>query len=453
MSHSDSLKLLDRLQRKLDDRVEAKSIRTINIDSRKDGESPTIDFSSNDYLGIAHSNKVHKSVQDIYTNYTSKIPPPYTGSTGSRLLSGNSQLAVELEKFLASVHNRPSALICNSGYDANLSLLSSIPLPQDVIILDELCHNSLIMGVKMSRIPLGQVHYFRHNDENHLREILKKYGPNMSEDQNLIVVVESVYSMDGDIAPLQEILDTAKEFDASVIVDEAHGLGIYGKKNSHQLKLINDISVKETKIVLNRKKEHGGTGVLAALNLENHPALLAAVFTYGKAAGCHGAVICGTRTLIDYLINYSRPFIYSTSLPLHSLWTIKVSYDVMTSSYGDELREKVFELVKLFRSQMMAAFKKEDDTGEVLLPSPTPIQAVLCPGNEYCILIANKLKQAGIKAFPIRSPTVPKGQERIRIIIHSHNTKEEVLFLVNCLLQFLGKGKNSLMNNKIESKL
>ena len=433
-----------------------------------------LDFSSNDYLGLAHSQTQHQLVEAKYRTYTTKYPVsnhPHLGSTGSRLLSGNSPLALSLEIFLARVHNRPSALLFNSGYDANLSLLSSLLLEEDVVIMDELVHNSLIMGVRMSRIPKEhsrrQVLYFRHNDVKdlgHILSSLERKGANARKGC-IFVVVESVYSMDGDISPLCEILDLAEIHNASVIVDEAHGLGIYGRTNHQdmdttEINLIDNFNT-ETKCNTNGEmddekgtgKVHdkdipcGGTGVLAALELERHPALLAGVFTFGKAAGCHGAVITGTKILIDYLVNYARPFIYSTSLPSHSLWAIKCAYDTMISKEGGLLREKVYYLVNLFRSLFLKGLRLGKGNSnnvhleDYLLASPTPIQAVLCRGNNNCIRMANMLREESLMVYPIRSPTVAKGGERIRIIIHAHNTEAEVRLMVNCILKYIIGGR------------
>lgn len=403
------------------------------------------DFSSNDYLGLAHSASQHNLVMQKYMSHVSKTNPPYLGSTGSRLLSGNSTLHMHLELYLSRIHNRPAALLCNSGYDANLSLLSSIPLPYDFIILDELIHNSLIMGVKMSRIPMEQVIFFRHNDAKHLREVLIEVQSKLKVESRILVVVESVYSMDGDIAPLEDILNISNDFGASVIVDEAHGLGVYGPSN------ITDLPSNITcmKIIDSKDdKSIGGTGVINALKLERHPALLATCYTFGKAAGAHGACIVGSEIVIEYLINYARPFVYSTSLPSHSLWTIKCSYDAMIGTQGDSLRAKLFHLVKLFRDNMRLQLLD----GSLLLPSSSPIQAVLCKGNDRCIAMANRMKRLGISVYPIRSPTVSKGEERIRIIIHAHNTETEINKLVFCLVDCIHRD-NHMLNFDDSSKL
>ena len=224
------------------------------------------------------STKQHTKVQETYESLPEK---KLLGSTGSRLLTGDSAYAHTLEQRLAKWHRRPAALLCNSGYDANLSVLSSVTL-DTIVIMDELSHNSLQMGVKLSK--KCDVDTFRHNDLEDLRRLLEHH---LANPKPVLVVVESVYSMDGDIAPLREILDLSSEFQACVIVDEAHGLGVFG--------------------------EHG-MGVLERDSLESHPALLCSIHTFGKAAGCHGAVICGSHSLKEYLINYGRPIMYSTSL-------------------------------------------------------------------------------------------------------------------------------------------
>lgn len=438
-----------RLTEKLDERIRNASYRRLDLPThhipKSNHEHAThtvLDFSSNDYLGLAHSQKQQQIVESKYKSYTINHPPPHLGSTGSRLLSGNSSLALSLETFLATIHNRPAALLCNSGYDANLSLLSSLPLPEDVMIMDELVHNSLIMGVRMSRIASERVYFFLHNDYQDLERILMEATTMISREPNtkrcIFVVVESVYSMDGDISPVQEILDLSLRYKARVIVDEAHGLGVFGHTNRHDMNQNSVLAT--TNSTTHIVHQHGGTGVLGAVNLEHHPALLAGVFTFGKAAGCHGAVITGSKILIDYLVNYARPFIYSTSLPSHSLWAIKCSYDTIIGDDGEYLRKRVFHLVNLFRLSLLDKLEKLGgmNVGQsFLLPSHTPIQAVLCRGNENCIQMANALRKRGnIMVYPIRSPTVAKGKERIRIIIHAHNTELEVMHLVKCILKF-----------------
>jgi 8-amino-7-oxononanoate synthase len=364
-----------------------------------------VDFSSNDYLGLAHSQDQHAQVTVEYQ----KLARHLVGSTGSRLLTGDSEYAHQLEDRLAIWHNRPAALVCNSGYDANLAVLSCVTR-HNVVIMDELCHNSLYMGVQLGQ---GKPVTFKHNNVQDLEHVLQK----QSTSQRILIVVESVYSMDGDIGPLSEILETALLYNASVIVDEAHGLGIFGSN---------------------------GMGALADLTLEHHPSLLCSIHTFGKAAGCHGAVICGSLALKEYLINYGRPIVYSTSLPLHALVCISCAYESMSGEVGAALRAEVQDLVSFF-GQGMKLLLDPSQTCEVsLVPSETPIQALLVPGNTRCVDFCEMLyKKSGdrIRLYPIRSPTVPKGQERVRIIIHSHNTKEQVgelLLLIEEILMDMG---------------
>ena len=413
-----------------------------------------IDFSSNDYLGLAHCPHQLEKVSlefDSFQHQVKQSSLPLLGATGSRLLSGDSILSQTLEQKLAKIHHREAALLFNSGYDANLSILSSIPLPHDFIIMDELCHNSLIMGIRMGRGGGGNLNnnnssshvmMFQHNNVIHLKQMLQmahekmqKMSSSNGKDANIIIVVESVYSMDGDVAPLLDIFQLSEEYNASVVVDEAHGLGVYGKTNPHNLLLRGEHSDNNTKSDDddddNRDNEGGGTGVLAALGLEHHPNHLCSVYTFGKAAGCHGAVVVASQTVIDYLINYARPFIYSTALPSHSIITIQCAYDsLMSRSIGEVRRHHVFSLVHLFRQQAI-------QHNIQVLDSPSPIQAVIVQSNDICIHVANMLRENGMDVYPIRYPTVKKGEERIRIILHAHNTMEDVMQLMAMLRKAL----------------
>lgn len=405
---------------------------------------PFIDFSSNDYLGFARCREQNRRVGCAYNKFmTSNNNISLLGATGSRLLSGDSNLARSLEAKLAHIHNRQAALLFNSGYDANLSALSSLPYRddgQDAIIMDELVHNSLVMGVRMSRLQKDRVFSFRHNDVDDLRRVLDNVIKSSAVIPTVLIVIESVYSMDGDIAPMKEILDLAESKGAVVIVDEAHGLGVFGHTNVDDMKLESVVAgtchMQNSGAERTQQSLQGGTGALAALNLEHHPALLCSVHTFGKAAGCHGAVVAGSNTLISYLVNYARPFVYSTALPPHSLVSIQQSYESMMSGEGERRRKLVFHLVRLFRREMergLSSFGK--DCQFKLLPSPSPIQAVIVPGNENCISICKDLREIHrFDVYPIRSPTVSKGKERIRIILHAHNEEDEVQQLVTALL-------------------
>ena len=332
------------------------------------------------------------------------------------------------------MHNRPAALLFNSGYDANLALVSCLPC--HVLLYDEYAHNSLHMGMRLwqsakeeaASIKQSQKRTtisFQHNSASDLKRKLQSVVQNthLYPDATVVILVESVYSMDGDVAPLEEMLNVADEFGAKIMVDEAHGLGIYGR----------------TEEECRRTGLPPGTGVVAALNLEHHPALLCSIHTFGKAAGCHGAVACfATATHKDYLCNYGYPFIYSTALPRHSLVAIQCSYHSMTGTKGDMLRDSLFQLVDLFHRHLEPLLPTKKRI--YLIPSTSPIQALVVPGNSECTRfckIVLEASQQRIRLFPIKSPTVPVGQERVRIIIHANNTRQQVELLVSLILRTL----------------
>jgi len=431
-----------RLQEALDRRQSEGTLRSLKSleEVQQQESSRSIDFSSNDYLGLARSAQQQARVEEAYS-YASTSSNNTLGATGSRLLSGDSVYCRRLEEWLAHLHHRPAALVCNSGYDANLCVTSCLPV--DVIIMDELCHNSIVMGVRWNnRQKNTVVTSFLHNDTQDLERTLQEHRAKV-----ILVVVESVYSMDGDVAPLREILNIAQSFGAQVVVDEAHGLGIYGRTNRRDLMLSNGNMLQD-----NNANSIGGTGVLAAMELESHPALFASVHTFGKAAGCHGAVLCcSSRRLRDYLLNYARPFIYSTALPMHSLVTMKCSYETMISREGEERRRCAFALVRLFRQLVDNMLGNATVSNIALCPSDSPIQALLVPGNDICIEFCRVMQECyGILLYPIRAPTVARGQERVRIILHAHNTSGQVSHLVECMDKTLQKMR---LVNDISSRL
>ncbi|KAG5178354.1 pyridoxal phosphate-dependent transferase [Tribonema minus] len=382
-------------------------------------EGCSLDFGSNDYLGLARSQELAvaterevERIRRINAAPRGTMPaeygmlPPLMGSGGSRLLSGNSSYAEELEASLAMFHKREAALIFNSGYDANLGVLSCIPQRGDAVVYDELVHNSMQMGMKLGR-QTAQI-AFRHNDCAHLQQVLSGLRAAGSTER-IFVALESIYSMDGDCAPLEQLLQVAEANGAWVIVDEAHATGVLGPN---------------------------GEGLVGALGLENSPALFCSVHTFGKALGVHGAAVFGSATLRKFLINYARPLIYSTSLPMHSLAAIRCSYDMQRIMHA--ARSHVLNLVAIFRAELVAP--SEDDTPPLspsdLVESTSPIQAVLVPGNERAIKVADLLREHGFDVRPIRKPTVPEGTERLRICIHAHNSVTQVRDLIHHIRAF-----------------
>jgi len=307
------------------------------------------------------------------------------GSTGSRLLSGNLCYIELLEQQVADYHKTEAGLLYNSGYDANLGLFSSLPQRGDTIILDELCHASIIDGARLS---YANRYTFRHNDLESLEEKLKHAKG------NCYVVIESVYSMDGDTPPIKEILAITQKNKAELIVDEAHAIGLYNN------------------------------GLINQLGLENE--VFARVVTFGKALGCHGAIVLGSKQLREYLINFSRSFIYTTAASFHQIASIKMAYKMLPQA-ADEI-DKLRGNIQLFK-------KLTTGVQGDLLPSDSSIQCLLVGNNERARAIANKLQSAGLDVPPILSPTVAKGSERLRICLHSFNSDNEITLLSEILQQ------------------
>lgn len=362
------------------DRFENGSLRELRV------RRPMIDFSSNDYLGFAASKAMAEGVQKELANL-----PSINGSTGSRLLSGNFELHEAVEESLALFFKAEAALIFNSGYDANLGLLSAVPQRGDRIFYDELCHASIRDGIRLSN---ASAYGFRHNDTD---DLIKKFKRTQAEKGNVYIVVEAVYSMDGDLSPLVQLAEFANHNDIRLIVDEAHATGIFGES---------------------------GAGLTTSLGLEKH--VFARVHTFGKSMGCHGAAVLGSLDLRQYLINFARSFIYTTALPLHSVLTIRHALLQLkqTRAIG-QLRLNIAEFKRVVHSLNM---------DHLFLESSSPVQSCLLSPPERVKEISQKLMDRNFDVRPILSPTVPKGQERIRFCLHSYNTYREiqdVLFLLS----------------------
>lgn len=357
-------------------------------------ENNLIDFSSNDYLGFARSGELKDLIDSELKNLKIK-----NGSTGSRLLTGNTAYVEELEKFIAEYHNAEAGLIFNSGYDANLGLITAVAKKDDLIYYDELSHASVYDGIRLAH---GSTFPFRHNDLANLEGRLKYFLDNR-KDKNCFVIVESVYSMDGDFAPLEKISELCEKYNAHLIVDEAHATGIFGPKGEGRVLELNLLG----------RSPHGQKKVFAR------------VHTFGKALGCHGAIVLGSQSLRNYLINFARSFIYTTALPFHSLTSIKSAYELLINKNNNSI--KINNLINLFKQKLKELHIKG------LIESSSPIQSIIFEGNETVKKIASLIQKDGFDVRPILSPTVPKGKERIRICLHTFNTEEEINALASSL--------------------
>ena len=373
------MKFPSNLLLKLDTRQENGSLRSLSP------QNDLIDFSSNDYLGFAKNPIIFKQVQEDLDTYL-----PINGSTGSRLLSGNFDFHEALEAQLAAFFNAEAALLFNSGYDANIGLLSSVPQRGDCIFYDENSHASIRDGIRLSH---AKSYRFKHNDLDDLRQKIEKTG---TGNQGYLVV-ESIYSMDGDAAPLSGFAEISKAYDLNLIVDEAHSTGVYGSE---------------------------GQGMVHDLGLS--ALVFARIYTFGKALGCHGAAIVGDALLIQFLINFARSFIYTTAMPVHNVLAIKNALLYLKSTNN---RKLLSENIAHFKAMII-----KNKLEKFFIKSSSPIQSAIIASNEEVKRIAHQLNAHNFDVKPILSPTVPEGHERIRFCVHSHNTSadiQEILFLLS----------------------
>lgn len=355
------------IKQKLAERKAENTLRTLKINT------DLIDFCSNDYLGLAKEKAIHQNANTL----------EQYGATGSRLISGNHTITIETEQFLANFYQAESALIFNSGYNANLGLFSCLPQRGDTVIYDELIHASIRDGMRLSN---AHSYSFGHNDVIALEKKLQKAKG------NIYVVVESIYSMDGDEAPLKEIARICKKHNAALIVDEAHAVGLFGKN---------------------------GSGLVTEYGLKNE--VFARVVTFGKAMGCHGAAVLGNQELRSYLINYSRPFIYTTALPLPSIQVIKNAHHFITNN--TDRNNTLKTLITYFKQQAL-------NINYNIIDSNSAIQCIIVSGNDNVKKLTTTIQKAGFDVRPILYPTIPKGEERIRICLHTFNTPKQIENLI-----------------------
>lgn len=363
------------VHKRLQDRKKEDSLRKLTA------ASGLIDFSSNDYLGLAQSEELFELIKDKIQSL-----PHKNGSTGSRLLSGNDQYTQEVENYLAGIFKSEAALIFNSGYTANQGVLSSIPQKGDTIIYDELAHACIRDGARLS---LASRYSFLHNDLNDLESKLKRAIG------NIFIAVESIYSMDGDQCPLAELVDLADRYNATLILDEAHSTGVFGER---------------------------GAGLAVSLGLQNKIPIR--IYTFGKAMGIHGACVAGSKELIEYLVNFARPFIYTTALSPHSITSIECAFKFLDNH--PDLQKQLKNKIELFTSAC-------DKLNVQRLNSDSQIQGFVVNTNEKAKKAFEFLRIQGFDVRPILSPTVAKGSERLRICLHTYNSDDEIIQLTNHL--------------------
>ncbi len=376
------MKVEDRINQYLDLRKEN------NLYRKLQNTNSLIDFSSNDYLGLSRSAFIKQQVENDYKNYQFHK----SGATGSRLLNGNSELYEEVEDLLAKTHHAEAALLFNSGFDANVGLISTVIRPNDVIFYDELVHASIHQGMKLSN---AKHIAFQHNDYQDLEDKLKM---NSGYDVTFIIT-ESIFSMEGDKADLKKLAELATTYEVELIIDEAHATGLFGSKGSG---LCNEAEIEEK--------------------------CFARIYTFGKAIGSHGAVVVGNQKLKEYLINFSKNFIYSTALETHNLLCVKHTYLYLQNNINQLFSiNKLNQYFKLKSKELQNAFEICGDG---------PIYGIIVPDNKKCKDLSIYLQNHNLDVRAILSPTVLKGTERLRIILHSFNSTDEIDQLVELLTDY-----------------
>ncbi|WPR72092.1 pyridoxal phosphate-dependent aminotransferase family protein [Flavobacterium sp. NG2] len=366
---------------KLEKRIQSNSLRQLGST-----RSP-IDFSSNDYIGFSKSQAIFDETHEYLLHHQWN----QNGATGSRLISGNHPVYTVVENEIACFHQTESALVFNSGYDANVGFFSSVPQKGDFIFYDELCHASIRDGIQLSN---AKAYKYTHNDFEDLERLIQRCQTELVE---VYIVTESIFSMDGDTPNLEELTTLTEKYNCHLVIDEAHALGVFGDK---------------------------GEGLVQYLELQDK--VFARIMTFGKGLGCHGAAVLGTTDLKTYLVNFARSFIYTTGLSPHAVATIGIAYKNLETQ--SQSIEKLRNNITVFNQQ-----KKLAGLQPMFVRSKSAIQCAIIPGNEKVKNIASQLQEKGFDVKAILSPTVPEGQERLRFCLHSYNTEEEITELLNTL--------------------
>jgi 8-amino-7-oxononanoate synthase len=346
-----------------------------------------IDFFSNDYLGLSQNKEIRASLAEFLLNEEKSL-----GATGSRLISGNLPTHIQTENYLSKFYRSETSLLYPSGYQASLGLISTCCTRQDLILYDEKVHASARDAIKLSN---STAFSFKHNNLSDLSEKITKHAPSTLGEK--FILVESLYSMDGDSPDLKTLIEITKQFDCHIILDEAHSVGIWGEK---------------------------GAGFAVQENSENE--IFARIVTFGKAPAQAGAAILGSQKLTDYLVNTSRAFIYSTGIPNYLAKAIELSH--LQMGVMQEERGRLTELINFYLAKSSEHNLKSTQNN-------SPIQLIRFESIEKLEKITHNLNQEGIKVKAIFPPTVPKGEEGIRVCLHSFNTEGQIEKLIEIASQ------------------
>jgi glycine C-acetyltransferase len=350
--------------------------REITLDGKR-----VLNFCSNDYLGLANDARIKRAAVEAMEEYG-------FGSGASRLVCGNMGPHEQLEEDLALFKKTEGALLFSSGYMANTGIIPALMVRHSVVLSDKLNHASIIDGIILSRARLVR---YPHVDMQALQEILK----NLPAGKNKLIVTDTVFSMDGDRAPLKEIVDLARRYEAMVMVDEAHAFGVLGKS---------------------------GSGLVEELALGGQIDIQ--MGTLSKAAGCFGAYAGVTKILRDYLINKSRSFIYTTAMPPLLAQAARAALKIIIA--GDQLRRQLQENADYLRMHLKGM-------GFDVMNSSTPIIPILVKDPLQATAMSKRLLQKGVFVQAIRPPTVPNGTARLRLTVTATHTQDDLDRLLNAL--------------------
>jgi len=340
-----------------------------------------LNFSSNDYLGLANDSRLKKAAIQAIEEYG-------LGSGASRLICGNMIPHEKLEEELALLKHTEAALVYSSGYLANCGIIPSLMDRHGVVLSDKFNHASIIDGILLSRAEFLR---YPHADMQALEEMLKQ----VPAEKTKLIVTDSVFSMDGDRAPLKDIVKLAKQYEAMVMVDEAHGFGVLGKN---------------------------GGGLAEELGLSQEIDIQ--MGTLSKAAGCMGAYVAGSLILKNYLINKSRSFIYTTAMPPMMAESARTALKIITQDH--QRREQLLKAAEHLRRDLKVI-------GFDTMNSTTPIIPILIKDSKQAVAMSQRLLEKGILVQAIRPPTVPQGTARLRLTVTAAHTSEDLKHLLDVL--------------------
>ena len=340
-----------------------------------------VDFSSNDYLGLADHPALIEGAKKAMEKWGA-------GARASRLMSGDLEIHHRLESAIAALKGKEAGLLFGSGYLANTGIIPALCGRNDVIYSDRLNHASIVDGVLLSR---ARFYRFRHNDLNHLEDLLKSHR---SRYRRAMIVVESVYSMDGDQAPVSELLELKARYGAMLMIDEAHATGVFGAK---------------------------GEGIISQTGADAVDVILG---TFGKALGGYGAFVAVSNRMRQFLLNRARTFIFSTALPPAVIGANLAAVKLLNEE--PEHRSRVCKLA----SELRQALK--EDMG-LNTPSESQIVPVIVGDSQSALSLAESLRDAGFFVKAIRPPTVPEGTARIRLSVTANHSSKDVRRLMEAL--------------------